>query len=714
MQEWKLSMNNQINHKPGMNTAKIVAIYALFGLAWIYGSDSLLGWLVSDPGIMVKIAVIKGSLFIFCTATLLYWLISLYSRQLATAERLQTASLEEYRLIFNATNEAIFVHDSATGRILDLNDRMVEMFGYTREESMAADIGQLSEGVYPYTQEEAIKKVAKAVHDGPQVFEWVCRKKTGELFWCEVSLKSARNNGFDRIIAVVRDISERKLGEQALKESNSKIRSLVDNVPGFIAFLNAESLQYEFVNKEYEKSFGKSADEIVGSHISEVIGESNYRFADKFIEMARSGKSVSYENVFEIDSRKRWINVNYRPIADDCGHVRSIVVHSYDITDLKEHEEEQLKVEKLESLGVLAGGIAHDFNNLLTGIMGNISLAQMHIDPAHKSCIPLQGAVQASVRAAELARQLLTFARGGEPCKKLVSLRPLLIESVSLLLRGSNVRPVVEISDDIHSVNADEGQLVQVFHNIIINATQAMPDGGRLTVGACNVDIDGDNLISLPVGQYVRIAFSDEGCGIPEGILKKIFDPYYTTKSSGNGLGLASANSIISRHGGHISVDSVVGKGTKFTIHLPSIGLTGFESRPKFEAPAAKIQSSGSVLVMDDEEMIRDLTNVMLAELGYQVTNCSDGKVAFDLYKSAREAGTPYSAVIMDLTVPGGMGGKEAAEMILAFDADAHLIVSSGYSNDPIMSDFSNYGFRGAVAKPYSVTELAKILSSVH
>jgi CheY-like chemotaxis protein len=409
-----------------------------------------------------------------------------------------------------------------------------------------------------------------------------------------------------------------------------------------------------------------------------------------------------------------WGEVNSRPERDANGNIIGYYGITREITTRKEHEKELLKIEKLDSLGVLAGGIAHDFNNILTGIMGNLSLAQMFLDASHKSHIPLAGAEKASIRAVELARQLLTFARGGEPVKKVVSVQDLVNGTVSLALSGSNVKGAIEVPDSIHAIEADEGQMSQVFHNIVINAKQAMPEGGTLTVAAQNETLDDKNSMALPGGSYVRISFADQGCGISDADLKRIFDPYFTTKSSGSGLGLSLAHSIVSRHGGHIGVRSVKGKGASFIIHLPTIGETS--SKPLTD-PAAQhtgVHAGGSILVMDDEEIIRDITTDMLEYLGYQATTCGSGAEAIVKYKSARESGTPFSAVILDLTIPGGMGGKEASQQILAFDPKACLIVSSGYSNDPIMSDYSNYGFNGAIAKPYKITELDQLLSSLN
>jgi len=382
--------------------------------------------------------------------------------------------------------------------------------------------------------------------------------------------------------------------------------------------------------------------------------------------------------------------------------------------------EERLKLEellfhsqKLESLGVLAGGIAHDFNNILTGILGNISLAQMFLDETHKSFKPLGFAEKAALRAAELATQLLTFAKGGAPVKKLMSLSVSLQESISLALRGANVGCVFRLAENLHAIEADEGQMSQVFHNIIINAAQAMPGGGTLTICAENVTLSTGNQLALPEGAYARIIFADEGCGMEAEIQNNIFDPYYTTKPGGSGLGLASVHSIVRKHGGHIGVHSAIGSGTVFTLHLPSIGESIIIAVCDEPSLASGSAAKGKVLVMDDEALIRNLATQLLQHLGYGVTSCTNGEDAITLYSAAMESGAPFLAAIIDLTIPGGMGGKEAAHRILAIDPAARLIVSSGYSSDPVMADFVSHGFCAAMVKPYRASDLARVMMGV-
>jgi len=385
---------------------------------------------------------------------------------------------------------------------------------------------------------------------------------------------------------------------------------------------------------------------------------------------------------------------------------------SQDVTKQEMLQEQLLKNQKLESLGVLAGGIAHDFNNILTGIMGNISFARMFLDNSHRAYRPLEAAEKASGRAAGLARQLLTFAKGGAPIKKKTSLRPLVEECLSLVLRGTNVQGVLEIAESINTIEADEGQLGQVINNIIINAVQAMPGGGLITVQAENLSLPSENNQGLPAGRYVKLSFTDEGCGIKDEDRKKVFDPYYTTKPGGSGLGLASAHSIISRHNGCIEIDSCTNMGTTVSFYLPSLEFGETKTFQTVQRQQYPDRIGGHILVMDDEEMIRNMTQEMLEHLGYTVTTCSNGEQAIALYGSARQSGTSFYATILDLTIRGGMGGMETAQSILAEDPTARLIVSSGYSNDPLMEDCSKYGVHNTLIKPYNAEDLARVLAT--
>ncbi len=382
-----------------------------------------------------------------------------------------------------------------------------------------------------------------------------------------------------------------------------------------------------------------------------------------------------------------------------------------DITDRKKMGAERLRVQKLESIGVLAGGIAHDFNNLLTGILGYIDLAMRNLDPDNKIHGWLENAKKASVRAQNLTQQLLTFSKGGKPVKQLVLIAPLLKESTSFVLSGSNVRCDYHLPEDLWPIEADKGQISQVIQNITLNGAQAMPEGGTITVRAENVTVDEGELPPLRKGEYVKIEFVDTGTGIEKKYIEKIFDPYFTTKEDGNGLGLTICHSIISKHNGRIVVESELGVGTTFTIYLPAMK----EKSPHESAADGpmEILGTGRILVMDDEDQLREIVAEMLKYLGYKADLAADGAEAVALYIKAREAGKPYDAVIIDLTIPGGMGGKEAIEKLRQYDPQVKAIVSSGYSNDPIMAEYRKYGFSGVVAKPFEIADLGKILHDV-
>ena len=510
-----------------------------------------------------------------------------------------------------------------------------------------------------------------------------------------------------------RDITARKQTEKELLESENKFRLTFSFSPDAVNINRLYDGLYVDINESFTRATGFTHEDVIGKTSVDISVWNDPADRLRLVEGIReTGIVENLEAQFRKKDGSLVTGLMSARIISWKGEPHIISI-TRDITERKKYEQEQLKIEKLESLGILAGGIAHDFNNILTGIMGNISLAKVFLDTSQKSYKPLVEAERAARRAGELAHQLLTFARGGEPIKKVTSVHHLVNEAVSFVLRGSNVKGIVDIPESIHAIEADEGQMSQVFHNLIINATQAMPGGGTLTVTARNENLPGHNALHLASGQYIRLTFSDQGCGIEADTLKRIFDPYFTTKAAGIGLGLASVHSIVARHGGHIGAHSVIGDGTSFTLHLPSIGKGYEEYQAEVVVQMAGGQKGGSILVMDDEETIRDIASSILTHLGYQVTTCADGEEAIELYKKSMDSGSPFKTVIMDLTIPGGLGGRQAAERILALFPTACLVVSSGYSNDPVMSNYREYGFSGAIAKPYNIDEVEQVLGSL-
>lgn len=504
--------------------------------------------------------------------------------------------------------------------------------------------------------------------------------------------------------------------EKKLKENEqllaTTLRSIGDavittDVNGSVTFMNpvAESLtgwrQKDAVRRPLKDVFN-----IIDEHTGEQI-------EDPVTRVLRDGVAVGLANntvLIARDGTKRSIDDSGAPIKDCKGNIMGVVLVFRDITEKRRAERELLKADKLESLGVLSGGIAHDFNNILTSILGNISIAKMFAKPGDKIFERLEEAENDCMRARVLTQKILTFSRGGAPIMKTAFISELLRDSASFALSGSNVRCEFSIPDDLWRIEVDEGQIAQAISNLIINASQAMPGGGVINLLAENIVVDEKQGIPLNNGGYVKISVTDHGIGIPKEHFQQIFDPYYTTKRGGSGLGLAIAYSIVKRHNGYIDVKSIPGKETTFSIYLPASPKEALAEKESGE----KIRGGkGKILVMDDEKMIRDVVGDMLGILGYEAEFAKDGAEAVELYKKAEQSVRPFDAVIMDLTVPGGMGGKEAVRKLAEIDPEVKAIVSSGYSDDPVMADFRKYGFSNVVAKPYNIKELGDALYEV-
>lgn len=404
-----------------------------------------------------------------------------------------------------------------------------------------------------------------------------------------------------------------------------------------------------------------------------------------------------------------------RKLLDTCASIAGILLQREKyLQQNAQLEKETLRIEKLESIGVLAGGIAHDFNNLLGIVIGNLEMIERTADLGSKLSNYVSSATKASRRAAELTQQLLTFSKGGDPIKKLSNLREVVQESAEFVLHGSGVALSFDcLYDAGNSLTADidNGQISQVVQNIVINARQAMSDGGTIRIVCDTVEFSANEMSGVKTGKYRKIEIHDDGPGIPAGIIDKIFDPYFTTKSEGSGLGLALSFAIIKKHDGYLYVDAEE-EGACFIIYLPASEVT-------MDVVATNVLSSndassiGRVLVMDDQEMLFDVAEAMLEELGYFSVHAEDGLTALRIYEEALAANEPFNVIIMDLTIPGGMGGEEAVKEILSIDANAKAIVSSGYSNDSVMANFEDYGFKGALSKPYDLDELDNLLKQI-
>jgi len=603
-----------------------------------------------------------------------------------------------------------------TGTIVFATQVIGNIYGYSPEELVGMHLRQFEARE---NDAELQTHIATIIATGYDRFETVHRKKDGSCFDAEVSVVFSPSD--DIFYAFTRNISERKQIEEQLKKSEEKFRSITDLSPDIISIITEEgTLAYN--SPAALQIHGYTEEEMRGRNTFELIHPEDQPQVNNAFATLLANPECSVTTQYRYlhkDGSYTWMEATARNHLDN-PLLNGVVTISRDITRRKDLEQQRLEMErnlmhlqKLESLGVLAGGIAHDFNNILTGIIGNISFARTFIGENHKATPILQQAEKATKRASELANQLLTFAKGGELIKKVVSARQILEESVPFVLRGSNVSYRIEMSDENLAVAVDEGQVIQAINNIVINASQAMPGGGTITITVDTIACYHPGTSPSNSERYVRLRFSDCGCGISEEHLQRIFDPYFTTKAGGSGLGLATSYAIISKHGGQISATSTVGSGTTFIVLLPECDTPIPPSESTSATPVHAARDGASILVMDDEEIIRDLTHDLLTDLGYQVTTCSDGTELVELYRTALTGGTPYATVIMDLTIPGGTGGKETAARLLALDPDARLIVSSGYSTDPIMSDFASFGFCAVLKKPYDADSLFQVVTTV-
>ncbi len=615
-------------------------------------------------------------------------------------------SEEKYRTLVENANETILV--AQDGMLKFVNPKAIEITGYSRDELTSRPFIDF---IHPDDRGMVIERYSKRLkgEELPHVYPFRIVDKHGSTKWVELNAVLITWSGKPATLNFLTDITERKRTEEALRESEEMFRAVFETAEDCI-FIKDHSLKYIRLNPALEKLLGAAAEELIGKTDVELFGEETGKQEMELDRRVIQGEIMEEESTRSVKGVLRTFHIIKVPLRDSEGNIFGLCGIARDITERQKMEAELLRIQKLESIGILAGGIAHDFNNILTGILGNISLAGVYKDPG-KIAERLSEAEMASLQAKNLTQQLLTFSKGGAPIKKTVAIADLLKDSAPFALRGSNVRCEFSIPGDLWSVEMDEGQIRQVVNNLIINADQAMPGGGVIEVCVENVTIELGNVLPLKPGKYIKISIQDHGVGISEEHFHRIFDPYFTTKQKGSGLGLATSYSIIKNHGGHITVESQIGIGTTFYIYLPASARATEAKKEKVKEEL--IPGSGKVLVMDDEKIIRDLACDMLARIGYKISVAPDGAKAIRLYREAMNSGQPFDAVIMDLTVQGSMGGKEAVQELIKIDPDVRAIVSSGYSNDPIMADFRKYGFVGVIAKPYKIKELSEVLHRV-
>ncbi len=650
---------------------------------------------------------LTGVIACFVTIILVVWviitnydweqkLLSRYSRELAVSE-------ENYRsLVENAMS--IILRLSVDGKITFFNKYAEEVFGYPRRDVIGRNaLGLIVPAVSSKGENLAAKFNDLLKYPADYLLtenENICRD--GHRIWVNWTNQPIYNEkgALQEILCVGMDITRQVALTEQLRMTQFTMDAAAEPIiwtdeQGRIIYANAATI----------KGLGFTAQALLKLdlfNLAENVPAANWSKIWKSLQQERSA-------TFELRLRRKngtafpaELSATYLIAANQ----KCTIVFIRDLTERmnaeerrRQHEQQMQHLQRLESLGVLAGGIAHDFNNLLTAIIGNLSLARMEGPASAEYDTLLTEAGKAAMQAQGLTGQLLTFSKGGKPVKAPVDISQIIRDSVSFALRGRSIKCDLTLPADLRPVLADAGQLVQVFNNLVINACQAMPNGGQINIRARNLALAEPGKLLVRGGEYVEIILQDTGCGIPVENLAKVFDPYFTTKKTGSGLGLAVVHSVISHHHGAVWVDSKPGAGTTFTLLLPA------SQKPVpvvASVPVGAHPSGHRILIMDDEVMICRVLSKMLGKLGYEVETVPDGNAALQLYQQAAAQKRPFDLLIMDLTVPGGMGGKETIQRLKEINPKVRSIVSSGYSDDPILADHQAYGFNGVILKPYS------------
>lgn len=562
------------------------------------------------------------------------------------------------------------------------------------------------------------KKAGRFLESGTLKGNYVYMDVHKAPFWDE-------NNRIIGLVGCGRDVTgekriekERLRAEQQLSREKERLSVTLNSIGDGVISTDIQG-NVLMMNKVAEELTGWTKCQAEGKPIDDVFvmfgpRKENIRVYP-VTSVLKSGRIIEFDKKsFIIGKEGQRINLacNGAPISDQEGKTIGVVIAFSDITQKLRIEQELMKVQKLETVGVLAGGIAHDFNNILTAIMGNVSLVMLKLGAGNSNLTKrLNDAEKACCRARDLIKQLLTFTKGGEPVTETVRLNKLLEDTVRFAIKGSGIDYQFDIAEDLKGVEADESQICQVINNLIINAEQAMPQGGLIQVKAKNVELSSETALPLPAGEFVMIEVIDSGIGIPKERLEKIFDLFHTSKETGTGLGLALSLRIISRHNGHIEAESQEGKGTRFVVYLPA-------SQKEYKAGQVEeedlsFRGEGTLIVMDDQVEIRETIQNMLHSIGFHVICTANGEETLNELKKAKNNKEEIKALIVDLIIQGGLDGKETIKRIRKSDSELKVIVSSGFSNDPIMANYAEYGFDGVIAKPYTMGNLLKALKEV-
>jgi PAS domain S-box-containing protein len=611
-------------------------------------------------------------------------------------------SEKKFQTIFEHAPEAIIICECSSGLVISANPLAVKLL----------DIGiepvSILQKIVPSDSEKPEIELPLTSSNLKGLFHSNCEE---EMHFLSVSSKEIQFKGKNCLVSFLKDISDLIKTKNAFEESEQRYREFVDFLPEAVFETDLNGF-FTYCNKKAYDLFGYSPDDLArkNSPIDMVIPEQREWAKDNLIRVLNNDSRFHYKySALHKSGRTFPVMIHSTPIIRQ-NKVTGICGICIDLTDRVRFEKEIIEKDKLEALGILAGGIAHDFNNLLTAVWTGISILKIRNlhDTEIKGIIgDIENALQ---RGRDLTGQLLTYSKGGAPIKEPTSLESLVKDTAAFTISGTQVKCDISCQNNLYTAEVDSSQISQVIQNLLINAIEAMPNGGVIKISMSNSDNPSVENARLPPGKYVKLTVSDCGKGIPPAIQQRIFDPFFTTKPKGSGLGLATSYSIIKKHNGHIYLESILNKGTSFHILLPASTKAVVEHK---KTDSIETVRTGKILIMDDETVILTVTKMLLSNLGYTVETASNGEAAIEIYSKALKNNQRFDAIILDLTVPAGMGGKETLSKLLEIDPQVNALVSSGYSNDPIMADYKSYGFKGIITKPYSVEELNKSLQLI-
>jgi len=623
---------------------------------------------------------------------------NLLNRAEADAREVQRSAVLLHR-IFDANIDAMLIL-TKSHEIKFLNPAASELLGTDRDSL----VGE----TFPFEVEcgACIELEIPAADDSTRIVEL----NAVDLMW----------EGESALLVILRDVTLRRRAVLALRREKERLAVTLDSIADAVIAVSSGGL-VERMNQAASAMIGMSADEACGNRLGDVLTLRHPKTGNLITDpigvfMSSERDEIAPEAGIPLlkgEGVEVLVAAEIRRIQEDNTMDHGWVVVLRDVTTQKQAEEDQLQTEKLHSMNLLAGGIAHDFNNILTAVLGNISMVRLGMRDGDPSAEKLLAAEKAALQATSLTQQLLTFSKGDTLHLEATTIDQLVNDCAQFILRGSNVKCEVHTDENLWPVDVDKGQISQVVNNLLINADQAMPEGGIIRLSLTCECIRRDMLAPLAPGDYVCMTVQDQGGGIAPENLKRIFDPYFTTKDDGDGLGLASSYSIIKSHNGLITVDSVVSEGTTFKVYLPRATKVVESVAVEQKEDDRIYPGHGRILVMDDMEAMMMVAGEILQVLGYEVEFSTNGEEAIEAYKKAKEGGKPFDAVVFDLTVPGGMGGEEACRILNEYDPDIIAVASSGYSTSNVMSDFEAAGFKAVVPKPYRIKDMSKALHRI-